>query len=231
MLWYSKPVVILGFIFILDNLVLSNHMPWWQCVKVSCWVTFHSKYNSPSSRSCLTEPINGHSIVLICSMPFCSICPLLRGCFRPRTIGDDNLPTSYLPLKLLFPPLTSVFSPSLHLRWRAAAGAWTTGEADSASARLRGGGPAEAGPARAGSGLDAGAQPAAGGRAAAEEGLRGEGGAAAERAGSAPGGVREEGDAGAAAAHATGAGAEKPQGATGEEQEPLRRFVSLLYVF
>lgn len=27
MLWYSKPVVILGFIFILDNLVLLNHMP------------------------------------------------------------------------------------------------------------------------------------------------------------------------------------------------------------
>lgn len=82
--------------------------------------------------------------------------------------------------------------------------------------------PAAAGAARAGVGLDAGPQPPAGGRAAEEEGLRRQGGAAAERAGSAAGRVREEGGAGAAAAHATGAGTEKPPGATGEGRKSLQ---------
>jgi len=63
------------------------------------------------------------------------------------------------------------------------------GEADSASACVRGGMPAEAGAVGAGPGLSADPQPAAGGRAAEKKSLRKESRAAAERAGSATGSV------------------------------------------
>lgn len=70
-----------------------KHMPRWQCVNVSCWVTFHLKCNCLLLRRHLTDPINGHWIVMIYSIPLFSI--HLASC--PVTVRIGNPPTSYFP--------------------------------------------------------------------------------------------------------------------------------------
>lgn len=120
-------------------------------------------------------------------------------------------------LRASSPSLTCCF---LYCRWRAAAGARMSGEADSAPASVQGGVPAETGADGAGSGLGADSQPSAGRRTSEEEGVREESGEAAECAGPAAGRLWEAGRAGAPATHEVGAGAKKPQGTTGEENKP-----------